>query len=71
MASEKFEFEKAMNELSEIVSKLENGDVSLEDSISLFERGVYLSRECNKTLESARQKIVLLSDAQEKSENND
>ena len=71
LASKKIDFESAMKELSEIVSSLENGEVSLEESISLFERGIFLSKECNKILETARQKIVTLSYAEEMSDNND
>lgn len=71
MATEKFDFEKAMNELSNIVSKLESGACSLDESIALFEKGIDLSKKCNKTLETARQKIITLTEAEEESGNND
>lgn len=71
MATEKFDFEKAMNELSNIVIKLESGECSLDESITLFEKGIELSKKCNKTLEIARQKIITLTEAEEESGNND
>jgi len=71
LSSEKIEFEAAIKELSEIVNRLENGETTLDESISLFERGIYLSKECNKKLQSARQKILTLTEAEEKSDNND
>lgn len=60
------EFEKKLNRLEEIVAKMESGDLSLEDSLKMFEEGVKLSRECNTQLMAAEQKVkVLLSiDAQ-------
>jgi len=60
------EFEKKLGRLEEIVGKMETGDLSLEDSLKLFEEGVKLSRECNTQLQAAEQKVkVLLSiDAQ-------
>jgi exodeoxyribonuclease VII small subunit len=60
------EFEKKLGRLEEIVSKMESGDLSLEDSLKMFEEGVKLSRECNTQLQVAEQKVkVLLSvDAQ-------
>jgi exodeoxyribonuclease VII small subunit len=60
------EFEKKLGRLEEIVAKMESGDLSLEDSLKMFEEGVKLSRECNTQLQAAEQKVkVLLSvDAQ-------
>ena len=60
------EFEKKLGRLEEIVKKVEAGDLSLEDSLKVFEEGVKLSRECNTQLVAAEQKVkVLLSvDAQ-------
>lgn len=54
------DFEKKLVRLEEIVSKMEGGDVSLEDSLKLFEEGVKLSRHCQKDLEDAEQKVELL-----------
>lgn len=57
-------FEENINRLEEIVKILEQGDTSLDDSIALFEEGVKLSGECNKTLEGAKQKITMLTDVE-------
>ncbi|MEL7487991.1 MAG: exodeoxyribonuclease VII small subunit [Pseudomonadota bacterium] len=50
-------FEKALAELEAIVQKLESGDAALEDSIALYERGALLKAHCEKTLQSAQEKI--------------
>lgn len=61
----KINFEKSMTELEEIVKKLEDGDTTLDESLSLFERGVKLSAQCSKLLDAAEQKVnVLLKDAE-------
>lgn len=57
-------FEKSLLELENIISKLEGQEVSLEESIALFEKGVKLSESCRKTLENAEQKILTLTDAE-------
>lgn len=53
-------FESALEELEAIVKKLGSGDLALEDSIKLFERGVALSHYCTKKLEEAESKISML-----------
>lgn len=53
-------FEEQMEELEEIVEELEKGELSLEDSVSKFEQGIKISKECNKTLEEAEKKIIIL-----------
>jgi exodeoxyribonuclease VII small subunit len=58
-------FEKALAELEQIVARLEKGDVPLEDSIALYERGEALKKRCEQVLKSAEarvEKIVLGSD---------
>ncbi len=56
-------FEEAICQLEQIVSKLEKGDISLEDSISNFQEGIELSRYCAAKLDEAEKKIsVLLQD---------
>ncbi|WOI54641.1 exodeoxyribonuclease VII small subunit [Parvularcula sp. LCG005] len=50
-------FEAALAELEQIISKLEAGDVELEKSIALYERGAALKKHCETTLKSAREKI--------------
>ena len=54
-------FEESIKRLEEIVKLLENGETPLEESISLFEEGVALSGYCNKLLETANQKVVMLT----------
>ena len=61
-AIEDLSFEGALRELEAIVSRLEQGDVDLEDSIALYERGQALKSHCEKKLKSAEgrlEKIVL------------
>lgn len=53
-------FEEAMCDLEQIVSKLEKGDVSLEESISNFQQGIELSRYCAAKLDEAEKKISIL-----------
>jgi exodeoxyribonuclease VII small subunit len=58
MAEKKFE--TAMARLEEIVQKLEQGDLPLEQSLKLFEEGIRLSRICNTRLEEAERKVEIL-----------
>ena len=53
-------FEDSLKKLEEIVAQLERGDLSLEDSIRLFEEGTRLSTECKKQLEEAEGKVEML-----------
>lgn len=64
--SKNTDFEKSLDELEKIVEELQNGDISLDESIKLFERGIKLSDECRKTLETARQKITSLTEEEQK-----
>lgn len=57
---EKLTFEQAMAELEKITARIESGDAELDESLKLFERGVELTRFCNKILNEAQQKIGLL-----------
>ncbi|MCS6816196.1 MAG: exodeoxyribonuclease VII small subunit [Blastocatellia bacterium] len=59
-ASKPTDFEAALKELEGIVEQLENGDLPLERALELFERGVRLSRECQKRLEEAERKVEIL-----------
>lgn len=54
------EFEKKLTRLEDIVTKMESGDMTLEDSLKFFEEGVKLSRECNQQLSQAEQKVKML-----------
>ena len=56
----KIDFEKALKKLEEITTKLENGNLSLDESLQLFEEGVKLSRVCEKKLLEAENKIIIL-----------
>lgn len=56
------DFETALAELDAVVKKLEEGDLSLEQSLTLYERGVQLSRFCHARLEEAERRIEVLSD---------
>ena len=53
-------FEEAMKRLEEIAGKLENGQASLDESLSLYEEGIRLVRFCNEKLNLAEQKIRIL-----------
>ena len=56
-----FNFERALESLEEIVSSMEKGDLTLEDSLKAFERGIKLTRECQAALKDAEQKVRVLS----------
>lgn len=64
-------FEEKMEDLEKIVTELEKGDLNLDDSVSRFEEGIKISKECNKILEEAEKKITILlnQDGQIKEEN--
>lgn len=62
MLSKDFDFEKSIKELEKIAESLENDKISLDESITLFEKGVTLSKECTEYLENAKQKIVTLTE---------
>jgi exodeoxyribonuclease VII small subunit len=53
-------FEKALQELEALVEKMEQGELSLEDSLQHFEKGVQLSRSCQQALRDAEQKVEIL-----------
>ena len=56
------DFETAIAELETIVKKLEEGDLALEASLQLYERGVHLSRFCHARLEEAEKRIEILNE---------
>jgi len=56
------DFEAAIAELESIVKKLEEGDLALEQSLALYERGVHLSKYCHARLEAAEKRIELLNE---------
>jgi exodeoxyribonuclease VII small subunit len=53
-------FEDALSSLESIVSKLEDGDLPLEESLKLFEEGIKLSRFCNQKLNEAQKRVEVL-----------
>ncbi|MFD1217497.1 exodeoxyribonuclease VII small subunit [Microbulbifer celer] len=53
-------FESALEELEQLVERLESGDLPLDEALADFERGVKLTRECQKKLANAEQKVKIL-----------
>ena len=53
-------FEASLAELEQIVGRLEGGDLPLEESLELFEKGIKLSRECRERLANAERRIEIL-----------
>lgn len=60
MPEKKKSFEENITELEEIVRRLEQGDASLDESLSLFEKGVKLSKSCSSMLDNAEKKVNIL-----------
>ncbi len=60
MVSDNFNFEKALEELNAIVTRMEQGGLSLEESLAHFENGIALTRNCQKALQDAEQKVQIL-----------
>lgn len=58
---ESLSFEDAMAELEDVVRKLEAGDVALDDSISLYERGAALKKHCEAKLKAAEAKVEAIT----------
>ena len=56
-------FEQSLAELEGVVAALEQGDMTLEDSLAAFEHGIGLTRICQQTLETAEQRVRILTDA--------
>lgn len=54
-------FEAAMQELEQVVGKLERGDVALEESITLYERGAELKKRCEAKLKEAEEKVAAIT----------
>jgi len=60
-ADKKPDFEGALSELEGLVSKLESGDLSLDQSLASFKRGVELTRHCQSVLDEAQKAVELLA----------
>lgn len=58
---ENLKFEEALRTLEEIVSKLENQTAQLDESLELYEAGIFLVKKCSKMLDEAEQKVKILS----------
>lgn len=71
MNTGELDFESALKQLEDIAKKLESNDVSLEESIKLFEDGIHLTKFCSQKLSNAKQKITLLSEFESSDENDD
>ena len=67
----KFSFEESMKRLETIVKTLESGQVSLDDSLALYEEGIQLVTACEKKLKEVEQKAVKLIDDSGESELNE
>jgi len=59
--TDEIKFEEALTRLEEIVEKLEDGDLPLDESLSAFEEGIRLSRICAKLLNEAERKVEILT----------
>ncbi len=62
---ETLSYEQAMAELEKLVAKLENGNLTLEESLQLYEKGVHLSAICHRTLEEAELRIKTIQNDKE------
>ncbi|WJY28430.1 exodeoxyribonuclease VII small subunit [Sporosarcina trichiuri] len=62
MENESMKFEDAMLQLEKIVQQLETGDVPLEDSITLYKKGMELSSFCQQKLQSAEKQLISIVD---------
>lgn len=60
-SAESFNFEQALAELEQLVERMEHGDLSLEQSLKDFERGIALTRACQGALKEAEQKVQMLT----------
>jgi exodeoxyribonuclease VII small subunit len=62
MVKKTFRFEDSLAELEKLVERMEEGSLPLEDSLKLYERGVQLTRACQKALKEAEQKVQILQE---------
>ena len=59
-AKKTIDFEQSLDQLEKLVNDMENGDLTLEESLKAFEQGVKLTRECQSALVQAEQKVQIL-----------
>jgi exodeoxyribonuclease VII small subunit len=65
---ENIDFEASLKELEALIERMEQGDLSLEQSLKDFERGVALTRSCQQALQEAEQKVQILMRKDEEAE---
>ena len=65
--SDAIQFEQSISQLEHIVKQLEKGELTLEDSLKEFEKGIHLARQCQEVLNQAEQKIEYLTKDQSQS----
>ena len=70
MSKSEKNFEELSTELEDITNKLEKDNLTLDDSVQLFEKGMKISKECNEKLESAEKRITMLINAETGEEEN-
>lgn len=71
MKEKELPFEEAMKQLEVVAAELEKGDLSLDESVSKFEEGMQLSKQCSELLENAEKRItILLKNGEELQEEN-
>jgi len=63
MNKSKQSFEEALKELETLLTRLESGDVPLDEMLDLYEKGITLSKYCRKTLEDAREKLQIITES--------
>lgn len=62
MAKKAPQFEESLAELEQLVERMEQGNLPLEEALKLFERGIQLTRTCQKSMQEAEQKVRILLD---------
>ncbi len=60
------DFEKSLEKLEDLVTQMEEGELSLEESLKAFEKGIKLTRDCQQTLNEAEQKVQILLEENDK-----
>ncbi len=63
-ATPSIDFEAALEELERLVQRMETGELSLEDSLAAFERGVQLTRDCQRALSAAELRVKTLTESE-------
>lgn len=58
------DFEKTLTELDKLVTRMEEGQMGLEESLAAFEKGISLTRECQQALQQAELKVQMLTNAE-------